>query len=122
MDQAHARQRLEEMRRELEENSGAARAEGAEFREEAEYESGSLSQHPGDYATDVTNRMEQNLLLEDSELERERVLAALRRLDDGSYGSCMDCGRPIGDDRLEARPQADRCLACEEKAERRGTR
>ena len=37
---------------------------------------------------------------------------ALERLRDGSYGTCERCGRPIGADRLAARPAAVSCIAC----------
>lgn len=37
---------------------------------------------------------------------------ALGRLDDGTYGSCETCGRPIPFERLEAIPQARHCVAC----------
>jgi len=37
---------------------------------------------------------------------------ALRRLDDGSYGSCQTCGMPIPFERLEAMPHTRRCVAC----------
>ena len=37
--------------------------------------------------------------------------AARRRLDDGSYGICTDCGAEIGFDRLHAEPAAARCVA-----------
>ncbi len=37
---------------------------------------------------------------------------ALRRLDDGTYGVCEQCGRPIPDARLAVRPIARRCVAC----------
>ncbi len=30
----------------------------------------------------------------------------------GSYGTCVVCGRPIGDERLDARPFALRCITC----------
>ena len=40
------------------------------------------------------------------------VDAALRRLDDGTYGGCERCGRPIAPARLEARPTARTCVAC----------
>lgn len=40
------------------------------------------------------------------------VDAALRRLDDGTYGACLGCGEPIGDGRLEARPTATHCIKC----------
>ena len=122
MDEARARQRLDETLAELDETAGKVREETDEFRDQAAHESGALSQHPAEYGTDVTNRMEQNLLLEEAEQERERVLDALHRLDEGTYGICVDCGQPIDEGRLEARPQAARCLACEEKAEQRAAR
>lgn len=37
---------------------------------------------------------------------------ALDRLDDGTYGTCAACGRPIPFERLEAIPQARHCVAC----------
>ncbi|MDX1592773.1 MAG: TraR/DksA C4-type zinc finger protein [Gammaproteobacteria bacterium] len=51
-------------------------------------------------------------------IERTRIEAALRRLDDGSYGACRECGEPIAAGRLEADPTATLCLACAEAAER----
>lgn len=53
----------------------------------------------------------------DSE-ELERVEAALRRLEDGSYGLCVDCGVAIAPARLQAAPDAPRCIACQEKLEK----
>lgn len=56
--------------------------------------------------------------------EIERDLAELRdialareRIDAGSYGECIDCGKPIGEQRLHAQPTALRCIACQEKFE-----
>jgi RNA polymerase-binding transcription factor DksA len=40
------------------------------------------------------------------------VDAALDRVANGSYGVCVRCGRPIGADRLRARPTAELCIAC----------
>lgn len=37
---------------------------------------------------------------------------ALRRIDKGSYGICVSCGRAIPVERLEARPFAERCVPC----------
>jgi RNA polymerase-binding transcription factor DksA len=37
---------------------------------------------------------------------------ALGRVAEGTYGLCMRCGRPIGVDRLRARPTAELCIAC----------
>jgi RNA polymerase-binding protein DksA len=45
--------------------------------------------------------------------------AALARIAAGEYGACASCGRPISHGRLEARPTAELCIACAERAERR---
>ncbi|MGO9379775.1 MAG: TraR/DksA family transcriptional regulator [Dissulfurispiraceae bacterium] len=44
---------------------------------------------------------------------------ALRRLDDGSYGLCEECGDEIPENRLKANPFAIRCIDCQEEVERR---
>ena len=47
------------------------------------------------------------------------IEAAIARIDDGSYGLCQDCRRPIPRKRLEVLPFARRCLNCEGANERR---
>ncbi len=42
--------------------------------------------------------------------------AALRRLEEGTFGQCEDCDRPIALKRLEAIPWASRCIPCQERA------
>lgn len=49
------------------------------------------------------------------------VDAALARLDDGTYGRCLRCGKPIADARLEALPWAAHCISCQAEIDR-GTR
>lgn len=49
--------------------------------------------------------------------ELSMVDAALRRIEAGSYGQCVDCGAEIPAARLRAAPEAARCIACQEKAE-----
>lgn len=44
--------------------------------------------------------------------EIRRIDAALKRLDDGEYGWCVECGEAIGPQRLEADPAAPRCTQC----------
>jgi DnaK suppressor protein len=44
------------------------------------------------------------------------VLAALYRIDTGTYGSCTDCGNPVPLERLEVLPQVGQCLACSRQA------
>ena len=44
---------------------------------------------------------------------------ALRRIEDGTYGICESCGKPIGKFRLQAFPRATLCVSCKQKEERR---
>jgi len=43
---------------------------------------------------------------------------ALAKFDDDTYGLCEECGRDIGFSRLQARPEARLCIACQTRAER----
>ena len=62
--------------------------------------------------------------LEDSEVvdalgneareELVKISAALRRMDKGEYGLCVECGSEINYGRLEAHPYADECIDCAE--------
>ena len=45
--------------------------------------------------------------------------AALQRLQNGTFGECARCGRPIGRARLDARPTAELCIDCALRADRR---
>jgi DnaK suppressor protein len=38
---------------------------------------------------------------------------------DGTYGLCLDCAKPVPEGRLEARPDASRCVACQASYDRR---
>lgn len=46
--------------------------------------------------------------------ELRAVVAALRHIDDGSYGTCSDCGMDIPFERLQVQPMAQRCAHCQE--------
>ncbi len=49
--------------------------------------------------------------------ELAAIDAALARIDAGTYGQCTDCGVTIPVARLQASPEAWRCIPCQEKAE-----
>ncbi|WP_067490311.1 TraR/DksA family transcriptional regulator [Actinomadura hibisca] len=55
-----------------------------------------------------------------SAMERHRgaVRAALGRLDEGTYGRCLGCGKAVPEGRLEVRPEAARCVTCQAKHDR----
>jgi RNA polymerase-binding protein DksA len=50
--------------------------------------------------------------------ELRRIDAAQRRLQEGSYGICLQCGMEIPRARLEAEPTAVRCINCQELFEK----
>jgi DnaK suppressor protein len=45
------------------------------------------------------------------------VRVALKRLNEGTYGECIHCGKTIGLKRLEALPWTPNCITCQEKIE-----
>ena len=51
--------------------------------------------------------------------ELEEVDGALARMRAGTYGECSDCGEPIALARLSAYPTAMRCVACQERYEKK---
>lgn len=55
-------------------------------------------------------------------VELQEVEASQRRIAQGSYGSCVDCGEQIGIQRLKAFPTALRCASCQSEFEGRGVR
>jgi DnaK suppressor protein len=74
-------------------------------------------EHDPEGATIAFERQHVAALLEQARDHLAAVDAALRRLDEGSYGICERCGRPIAAGRLVARPTAAMCVSC---AGRRG--
>lgn len=57
-----------------------------------------------------------NLSLEDTlEHSLADVRAALKRIEDGTYGFCKYCGNEIEEPRLRIRPSSSSCVACKQK-------
>jgi DnaK suppressor protein len=54
--------------------------------------------------------------------ELARTVAALRRVEDGTYGLCADCGEAIDERRLRGLPATPFCTPCQARHERAGTR
>jgi DnaK suppressor protein len=73
-------------------------------------------------ADKATVRLLNDLALEATEHNAAQLRSlryALAKFDDGSYGECEECGNPIGFSRLQARPEARLCIACQTRAEKR---
>ena|ERR1051326_2903213 len=66
----------------------------------------------------LETQQEQSLMVNQQALLTE-VERALERIDQGTYGKCVDCGQPIPEKRLEAIPWAARDVKCEEQLEQR---
>jgi RNA polymerase-binding transcription factor DksA len=114
MDRRRAKKLLTEQLAGLDEREGWARGDG----EQQVPDPGAVSQHPADFGTDLTNEMERDLMTRTIERERQQILEALQRIEDGTYGHCQVDGEKIADARLEARPEAEYCLPHQEEMER----
>ena len=90
----------------------------SESEEDSLSELSSVDQHQADVGTETFHREADLSILERVEAELSDVEHALRRLDDGTYGTCEACGKPIDEARLEAQPAARFCLEDQALAER----
>lgn len=108
MDIAVARSRLESMLDDLDRSIAILRGESPERDNSAADAGAGLTAH---------DRVE--AALESLERHRRAVAAALERVASGAYGRCVDCGHPVPEGRLEARPDAARCIACQSEHDRK---
>jgi RNA polymerase-binding protein DksA len=108
----------------------ARRAEDLQSLREAEHDTafagdqrevtGELSivgQHPADVADFTLQREMQQTTQQLLDRGAAQVEAALRAREKGTYGTCQDCGQPIGQERLKARPEATLCVQCQRRLE-----
>ena len=106
IDPVQVKARLDERIRQIEERREAIRRDDEGMRDElADYD-----QHPGDQGTETyIQEMDAttDIILDE---EEQRVKDARRALDEGRYGVCVDCGKEIPPERLEAAPESIRCV------------
>ena len=108
------RLRLQRIKEGVSEDQGL----GAESQQTSLSELSSLDQHNADIATETFEREKDESILEQVEGELTDIDHALARIEDGTYGTCEACGKPIGDARLEAVPTARFCVEDQARAER----
>jgi DnaK suppressor protein len=77
------------------------------------------SSDPADAGANLSEADRTEAVLHSAQQQRGKVLAALTRVQEGTYGRCVDCGKPVPEGRLEARPDASRCVACQGRHDRR---
>lgn len=85
---------------------------------EEETEEETYDNHLADSATATLNREIDYTLEENSEHVLAAIEEALKRIEEGTFGMCGRCGRPIAVERLEAIPYVDRCIDCKRLEER----
>ncbi len=76
---------------------------------------------PGDIVDQADaglQRDEQNDAMSRETIEMQEIALAFDRLSTGQANVCIDCGEPIGFERLLAQPTATRCGACQDDSER----
>ena len=86
--------------------------------DEVEEISNGSDSHVGDSATATLGREIDYTLGENSEQVLAEINTALKRIEDGTYGTCATCGKEIAPERLEAYPWASLCIDDARKAER----
>jgi DnaK suppressor protein len=114
MDVMTARQRLEDIRNELDRSITVLNGGGKQ-----QQWSGDYPQDPADAGANLSENERSEAILAVARKQRSDVLDALHRIDLGTYGACVDCGAPLPEGRLEAKPEAARCVACQAKLDRR---
>lgn len=112
MDEAAARQRLQTLLADLDSSSRTLAGEHGDPGELS-----TMDQHPAEAASELTELDRDEAMRAVVESQREQVLEALERLDAGTYGRCVNCGTELPDERLDARPEAARCMSCQQDLE-----
>ena len=81
-----------------------------------------VSTHMADVSNDnARHEMELRMLSEDGDVLK-LIEEALKRLENGEYGRCQECGEPISEGRLKIRPYAVFCVKCKTKHEEQAKR
>ncbi|AQZ52667.1 RNA polymerase-binding protein DksA [Martelella mediterranea] len=92
-----------------------------EARETLEHLAAESANHP-DLADRASSETDRSIELRARDRQRKlisKIDAALRRIDEGTYGYCEETGEPIGLKRLDARPIATLSIEAQERHERR---
>ena len=109
-----ARKRLEEMRDDLDRSIAILQGERPPPQAGAGY-----PQDSADAGSSLSEADRTEAILHSARNQRDGVVAALTRIEADAYGRCVDCGGDIPEGRLDARPDAARCVGCQSKYARR---
>ena len=116
--QVKLRKQLEERKADIESNVAYMADEIRSIGIDQDDENGSLGNHIADDGSNVTEAERLVTISEDFQDLVGQIDAALERMEDGTYGTCLRCGKPIGEERLEAFPYVAYCIECQSIIER----
>jgi DnaK suppressor protein len=114
VDAVIARKRLEELRDSLDRSISVLGGSNSRNGLAAEY-----PRDPADAGAHLSETERAAAMLDAARRQRSQVMVALGRIEQGTYGVCADCGGPVPEGRLEAKPDAARCVPCQAKLDRR---
>jgi len=81
-----------------------------------------VDQHPADAADFAFQRELSDTQQRILQQEEDQVRQAIDRARAGQYGVCANCGKPIGKERMQARPEATLCVECQTRHEQEARR
>jgi len=118
IDTEHFRDALLDERRRVDHALATLRDEhSGSLDDEVEETAPTNDNHLAETATATLGREIDYTLGDNAQQVLTEIDAALQRIDDGTYGTCVNCGRQIPRERLEASPWASLCIDCKRRAE-----
>ena len=117
IDTERFREALLDERRRVEHALATLRDEHRGSLDDEVEEIGASDNHLAETATATLGREIDYTLGENSGQVLAAIESALKRIDEGTYGTCISCGEQIRYERLEATPWASLCIDCKRKAE-----
>jgi RNA polymerase-binding transcription factor DksA len=112
VDLAVARKRLEEMLDEASRSVATLEGENA-----IPASNGGRDIDTSDPGAALSDADRESAVIEALESQAAQIRAALERIDAGTFGTCVVCGQELPEERLDARPEAARCVADQARAE-----
>ena len=111
-EQASARNRLAADRADTKARLAALQRDFDSIVSSSASAAGADDEHDPEGSSTAFDRQHVAALIRQARDQLAEIARAEERLDDGSYGTCERCDRPVGAERLAARPAAATCIGC----------
>jgi DnaK suppressor protein len=111
-ERASARIRLAAIHEETEARLAALQRDFESIVSSSASAAGADDEHDPEGSSTAFDRQHVAALIGQARDQLAAIARAQQRLDDGSYGTCERCGRPVGAERLAPRPAAATCIGC----------